>query len=72
MSIIVCSVFDAYCDTCRRTFGDLELEPDTSFGSRWAISLTQARAVMAKHGWHFVARFSRDTCPACLKERGKK
>jgi hypothetical protein len=66
MAVIQITRCDAWCDECKRTFGDSSDEPDTSPGAA-RERIRDCRADMKFFGW--VRRGNRDLCPKC-KDKG--
>ena len=75
MSINVLTCLDAYCDKCKRSFGDRDEEPATAPGvGHWNSSPREARRDMATYGWKAHRRDGRliDVCPQCASESEAK
>lgn len=68
MSIHALTSLDAYCDQCKRSFGEALDEPATAPGlGHWQVGKMDARRDMKTYGWTAVKRDGRliDLCPTC-------
>ena len=75
MSIISLTCLDAYCDQCKRSFGEADDEPANAPGiGRWTSNSRTARADMKTYGWT-TKRYYRGTydyCPSCSTKRKRE
>jgi hypothetical protein len=75
MSIIQLISLDAYCDECKRSFGEADDEPANAPGiGRWQVCARDARADMKTYGWTKERYFrgTRDYCPECSAKRKRR
>jgi hypothetical protein len=70
MSVHKLVSLDAFCDECKRAFGEIDSEPANAPGvGLWTSSTRAARRDMKTYGWRAkrIYRMTLDICPDCQK-----
>lgn len=68
MSIYKLTSLDAFCDECKRSFGEIDSEPANAPGiGLWTSSAREARKDMKTYGWKVKRLYwmTVDICPQC-------